>query len=319
MAWPREDARATLGGTQDPVSKAKKMATSSAALPQSARSDRRRWRPRARWIVLAVLLTALLLGGWLWLRDSSLAQVEKVNVTGATGETRRSVERAITIAAREMTTLHFDDAALLAALKPYPIVKSIEVRTHPPHKIDVIVHQYTPVATVVLGGRDVPVAADGTVLDGSAASGVPPLPTNRAPVRGAIRERVVLEEIRVLAGATAAQRATVERVQYGPHGVELKFRGDAPMAYFGDGARARDQWVALKRVEADPASAGATYIDLRIPERPAAGGFGEGVGVSTDGTDAAAVDGTDGTDASSVDGSGDTTDQTGIGDGEAIQ
>lgn len=293
------------------------MATSSAALPQS--SSRRRWRPRARWIVLAVSLTALLVGGWLWLRDSSLVRVDKVNVTGATGETRRGVERAITFAAREMTTLHFDEGALQAALKPYPIVKSVEVRTHPPDKVDVIVHQYTPVATVVLGGRDVPVAADGTVLDGSVAAGVPPLATNRPPVGGEIRERAVLEEIRVLAGATAAQRATVERVQHGPHGVELKFRGDAPMAYFGTGARARDQWVALRRVEADPASAGATYIDLRVPERPAAGGFGEGVGA---GTDPAAMDAgvtSDGTDTSSVDGSGDTTDQTDIGDGTGIQ
>lgn len=319
MAWPHEDARATLEGTQEPVSKAKKMATSSAALPQSKSSSRPRWRPRARWIVLVVVLGALLVGGWLWLRDSSLAQVEKVNVTGATGETRRGVERAITIAAREMTTLHFDAAALRAALKPYPIVKSIEVRTHPLHKIDVIVHQYTPVATVVLGGRDVPVAADGTVLDGSSATGVPPLATNRVPVRGEIRERAVLEEIRVLAGATAAQRATVERVQQGPHGVELKFRGDAPMAYFGNGARARDQWIALRRVEADPASAGATYIDLRIPERPAAGGFGEGVGAGTDtaGTDTGVA--ADGTDTSSTDGTGDTTDQTDSTDGTGLQ
>lgn len=276
------------------------MATSSAALPQSARSSRRRWRPRTRWIILAVLLAAFLLGAFLWVRDSSLVGVEQVNVTGATGTTSRAVERSIADAAQQMTTMDFDAAAIRAAVAPYPIVKSVEVTTHFPHRVDVIVHEHTPVATVVTGGKDVPVAADGTLLAGTIAKGVPPLATDRLPVRGQVTEAAMRDEIRVLAGATAAQRAGVEHIQHGVHGVEVKLQGSATVAYFGTGEEAADQWVALKRVLADPASSGATYIDVRVPERPAAGGFSEGLGVD------------------SVDTSGDTGSYDSSGDGSGM-
>jgi len=43
------------------------------------------------------------------------------------------------------------------------------------------------------------------------------------------------------------------------------------LVYFGDAARPHAKWTALARVLADPSSAGASYIDVRLPERPAAG------------------------------------------------
>ena len=49
---------------------------------------------------------------------------------------------------------------------------------------------------------------------------------------------------------------------------------DGPDLIFGDASEARDKWFAATRVLADPSAAGATYLDVRIPERVAAGGLG---------------------------------------------
>jgi len=46
-----------------------------------------------------------------------------------------------------------------------------------------------------------------------------------------------------------------------------------PKLIFGDGSRVAVKWAAAVRVLADPDAAGAAYVDVRIPERPAAGGL----------------------------------------------
>ena len=52
--------------------------------------------------------------------------------------------------------------------------------------------------------------------------------------------------------------------------VELR---DGPELIFGDPTRARAKWTAAARVLADPKAEGASYVDVRIPGRPAAGGL----------------------------------------------
>ena len=49
---------------------------------------------------------------------------------------------------------------------------------------------------------------------------------------------------------------------------------DGPDLIFGDARRAAAKWAAAARVLAEPSAAGATYLDLRVPERVAAGGLG---------------------------------------------
>jgi cell division protein FtsQ len=51
--------------------------------------------------------------------------------------------------------------------------------------------------------------------------------------------------------------------------VELR-RG--PELVFGDPTRARAKWAAAARVLAEPSAKGAVYLDIRVPERVAAGG-----------------------------------------------
>jgi hypothetical protein len=56
----------------------------------------------------------------------------------------------------------------------------------------------------------------------------------------------------------------------GDHGVVAQVRG-GPELYFGDTTELRAKWIAASEVLADPGSAGALYIDVTDPARPAAG------------------------------------------------
>ncbi len=62
----------------------------------------------------------------------------------------------------------------------------------------------------------------------------------------------------------------VERVYEGREGFTVAMRGGL-LLYFGDATRPHAKWRSAARVLADPSSAGATYVDVRAPERPAAG------------------------------------------------
>jgi hypothetical protein len=48
---------------------------------------------------------------------------------------------------------------------------------------------------------------------------------------------------------------------------------NGPDLIFGDATDLEAKWAAAARVLADASSRGATYVDLRLPERPAAGGL----------------------------------------------
>ncbi len=71
--------------------------------------------------------------------------------------------------------------------------------------------------------------------------------------------------------------ARVSSVYTGQHGITVAMRNGAarPTSATPNGSHAK--WLALERVLLDEGSAGAGYIDVRLPERPAAGGFAEGV------------------------------------------
>ncbi|UUY02045.1 hypothetical protein LRS13_15125 [Svornostia abyssi] len=50
---------------------------------------------------------------------------------------------------------------------------------------------------------------------------------------------------------------------------------EGPRLRFGRGDRLTAKWAAAARVLADEDAQGASYIDLRLPERPAAGGLAQ--------------------------------------------
>ncbi|MGI8903842.1 MAG: hypothetical protein ACR2IP_09360, partial [Solirubrobacteraceae bacterium] len=102
------------------------------------------------------------------------------------------------------------------------------------------------------------------------------LPTIRAADRVSGRrlsDPAALAAARVAgrAPASLAGRLTAVR-RSGDRGLVVEMK-DGPDLIFGDVWRVRAKWMAATRVLADGRSEGATYIDLRIPERPAAGGL----------------------------------------------
>lgn len=229
-------------------------------------------RPPARAVVACAGVLALLGGAWLWLRDSSLVAVRQVDVTGLSGSEAPRVRAALQEAARDMTTLHVRAGQLQTAVAPYPAVQSIETHADFPHRLRVVVHEHVAVGALAAGNDRVAVAADGTLLRGSATAGLPVIAVGTSPGGDTVGDRGAQRAIALLAAAPAALRAKVVRVYAGPRGLTVPL-DNGPVLYFGGPERLQAKWTAAARVLADPSSAGATYLDVRLPERPAAGGL----------------------------------------------
>jgi len=243
-------------------------------------------RPRLRTLIVSALAVALLVAGWFWLRDSSLVAVRTVTVTGLTGGQTAEIEQALERAGRSMSTLHLRREALDSAVAPYSIVKRIEVTTDFPHGLRVHVVSNVAVGAVEIDGRRTPVTADGTLLrDVAASDRLPLVPLHGTPAGSRLSEGEALDAFAVLGAAPGAFRARVERVATTrAHGLELQLR-DGPALWFGDRERLAAKWAAVAAVLADPQAAGATYVDVAAPERPAVGGLPDGAPATSESDD----------------------------------
>ncbi len=250
------------------------------ALPRGA-------TPRRLGIALAVL--ALLGGGWLLLRKSPLVSVEHVQIAGVQGVDAGPIDAALRGAARGMSTLNVNVGALRAAVASDRVVRSLSVSTSFPHGLRVNVVEQLPVAAVSVGGVRTAVAADGVVLGPELlASERVQLPTITLPAGtsaladlgsgarspegrvGHVGDATARAELSVLGAAPRVLLGWVSKVFIGPEGLTVAMRGGLSI-YFGDATRPHAKWLSAARVLADPSSAGATYVDVRAPERPAAG------------------------------------------------
>jgi cell division protein FtsQ len=232
---------------------------------------------------LAVVL-AVLAGGWLWLRDSSLVAVKRVSVTGLSGPDATRIRSALVLAARNMTTLHVRVDALRTAVAPFPVVKDVRVDTQFPHGLRIRVIEQTPVAAVVVGGHTIAVAGDGTLLhDVTAVQNLAVIPLRVPPGGSRLTDRAALSSVGLLAAAPWQLLARVSQVTSMPqHGLVVQLR-NGPNIYFGDSGRLNAKWIAAAAVLADAGSGGAEYIDVTDPERPAAGATSTGSGAGTGG------------------------------------
>jgi cell division protein FtsQ len=267
-------------------------------------------RPRARIALIATLAPLALAGGWQLARHTSLTAIEHIQITGLTtapGTNSAAIETALRNAAHGMSTLGVSTAALRAAVAQYPIVRAIHAHPSFPHRLRVEVIEQPPVAALIVGGARTAVAADGVVLGESYLSGgltqvnvgkTDPLnndSTQTAPGAGtavssstsligsaastpvtlprvgqSIHGAILLQELAVLGAAPPALAREIAHVYMSTKGLTIALRGGL-LAYFGDGSRPHAKWISLTRVLASPTSAGAAYIDVRLPERPAAG------------------------------------------------
>ena len=259
-------ARAAVIARRAPLRIASALRGAFEALVPSPRARRRLW-------ALLALAAVLFAGYMLWLRDSSLVKVERVSVTGLETSDAKRVRAALASAARSMTTLHVDHERLQQAVGGYPVVRELRVDADLPHALNIEVVQHNPAAIAVAGGSRVAVAGDGTVLRGVTVEGsLPELRVSGALPPERIRDPHALRLARVAGGAPAPLRRRLEDVRTsGSRGVVVRMK-DGPLLIFGAATRVRAKWAAATRVLADSSSKGATYIDLRLPERPAAGG-----------------------------------------------
>jgi hypothetical protein len=91
------------------------------------------------------------------------------------------------------------------------------------------------------------------------------------PAPGArLSEPEGLAAVTVLGAAPAPLARNVARVYEGSEGLTVAMRSGL-LVYFGNDTRPHAKWLSLARVLVSPSSAGALYVDVRLPERPAAG------------------------------------------------
>lgn len=209
----------------------------------------------------------------LWLRSSSLVRVQDVAVNGIEGPQAEQIRRALVAEGMEMTTLDVRENALLSAVAQYPVVRSLRTETDFPHGLRISVNAYEPVAALrSSGGGLTAVAGDGTLLRGSATRDLPIVGVRSTPGGNRLGRGETLGAVRLLAAAPRALRGRVGRVYRGPRGLAASM-ADGPKLYFGGAARLEAKWGAAAQVLGHRSSRGASYVDLRIPERPVAGGL----------------------------------------------
>lgn len=223
--------------------------------------------------MLACLIGApLLAGGWSWLRHSSFVSVQSVHVSGVHGPEAAAIEAALTRAGRHMSTLDVRVGSLRAAVAPFAVVREVHAEGSFPHRLNIQVTEQPPVAALVVGASRTAVAADGVVLGQALlSSGLTTVSGGATPAAGArVREAGVLEALAVMGAAPGPFARVVARVYAGPNGLTVAMRNGL-LAYFGDATRPHAKWLSVARVLADSSSTGASYVDVRVPEHPAAG------------------------------------------------
>jgi len=231
-------------------------------------------RPSPFAVAISVLTLAIVAGGWLWFRSSSLVAIKRIEITGVSGPGAGRIRGALRSAAAGMTTLNVDVAQLRAAVAPYPDVKTISVRTDFPHGLRISVFEQIPVAEVaVTGERAITVSGNGTLLHAVvAADGRLPVIQLAAPPGGPrLTEPAARAALRVLAAAPYQLLAHIAQAgETAAHGIVARLR-NGPEVYFGAATDLRAKWDAAVAVLGDAGSAGAQYIDVSDPQRTAAG------------------------------------------------
>jgi cell division protein FtsQ len=218
-----------------------------------------------------------LAGAWLWLRDSPLVAVEHVQISGVHGPEAAAIKAALARTARHMSTLDVRPAMLRSAAAPYVVVREVQASPSLPHDLHIHVVEQLPVAALTVAGARTAVAADGVLLGPALLSNS--LPTLDEGSSGSasgqrtgqrVQGASLLATLAVLGAAPAPVAKELARAFTGPQGVTVAMRNGL-LVYFGDATRPHAKWLSFARVLADPSSAGASYVDVRLPERPAAG------------------------------------------------
>jgi cell division protein FtsQ len=207
-----------------------------------------------------------------WFRDSSFVAVENVKVEGASSSDRGKIVGALTHAAKQMTTLHVQTDHLSKAVSDLPTVASVSADASFPHGLTIHVTEREPVLVATDGDQHVPVAADGSVLPGIKVQGtVPELPVDSLPGSGRLSGTALAEALTIGAAPPELRPLIDQTTVTRDYGVVVTMRGGIQLRFGTSGSR-DGKWAAAAAVLADPALTSLTYVDVRVPQRPAVGG-----------------------------------------------
>jgi cell division protein FtsQ len=104
-------------------------------------------------------------------------------------------------------------------------------------------------------------------------SGLPVISTKSALPSERVTEGRAFELVRLVGLAPEPLRKRLTKVIVDSKlGIVAQIR-KGPELRFGDASRLPAKWMSAARVLAAAGARGATYLDLRLPERPAAGGL----------------------------------------------
>jgi cell division septal protein FtsQ len=230
--------------------------------------DLKKLRP----VLIGALALVALTASALWLRDSGLFSVNHVQITGLTGPAKPRIAAALRDTADGMSTMHVGEAKLRRAVDGYPQVRKLEFSRKGRHELRIHVVEWVPVGAVTAAGRRIPVAADGTLLEGlTTGRALATVPIRKVPSGRRLRDGRGLEGVALLSTAPVALRGRVQSVGLGARGLSVTLR-DGPDLYFGTPDRLAAKWLSAAAVLADADAKGARYVDLTVPEHPAAGG-----------------------------------------------
>lgn len=223
--------------------------------------------------LLATLAALLLLGGgFLWFRSSSFVAVNQVEITGVSGADAAVIESTLRSKAMQMSTMHYSVRALQEAVASLHIVRSLQARVSFPHRMSISVTEQLPVAMLTSRSGSAAVAGDGVVLGSQVTAGaLPSIAISTLPHSGQLVGGSQLRSyLTILGAAPAPLLPLVSKLYVGIQGLTVQMRNGL-IVYFGDDQRPHAKWDSLVAVLTSPSSAGARYVDVRLPERPAAG------------------------------------------------
>ena len=259
------------------------MRGAAAALPRPGEALRqvtqalRRGRPRwsRRRLVYALLVIAALGAAYmLWFRDSAFVRVERVTVTGLSGTDAARERAALIAAARGMTTLHYDERALRRALGAGATIESLRVTAQFPHALRIAVVEKAPVAVLDYGSERVAVGSGGVLLPDvePIPHALPAIVVGAMPAHGRLGDGRARRLVAAAAALPPALRTRVVRLRELPASGLVGYLRDGPRVLLGAATELEAKWITAAAILADEESRGASYVDVRIPERAVAGG-----------------------------------------------
>ena len=238
---------------------------------QGSRLSLASWRTRL--VLVAIIAGALAIAYFGWFRHSSFVAVENVKVEGVSSADRDRVTAALTDAAKGMSTLDVDAAKLAGAVSGFPTVASVTADPSFPHALTVHVIERTPLLVASDGDRQVPVAADGSLLPGvdTGGSNLPVLKVDQIPTAGRLGGEA-LDEAHVIAAAPKPLAPLIQGIATThDYGTVVTLHGGIDLR-FGPATKSTQKWAAAAAVLADPTVTTLGYLDVRVPSRPAIGG-----------------------------------------------